>query len=126
MYIPKRYGESKVNKCPFCDNAAYSQNKQKVPVCKEHKNKELTELRCACGSWLDRKQGKYGVFFACINCGTVNMRKALEMNTMSEPYKVQQKKTGEILPHETPLQKTFPEKIQKKEITISSEELDFI
>lgn len=110
MYIPKRYGESKVNHCPFCGKAAYSQNKQKIPVCKEHKDKQVTEIRCACGSWLNMKQGKYGTFFTCLNCGAINMKKALEMNSISsnELYKVQQKK------------------IEKKEMTISSEELDFL
>lgn len=58
----------------------------------------------------------------------MNMKKALEMNSISsnESYKVQQNKTGEMAPQKTPLEKTQTKRIERKEITISSEELDFL
>ncbi len=138
MYIPKRYGESKVNKCPFCGNAAYYKNAQDVPVCKDHKDKKVNDMKCACGSWLDMKQGKYGVFYVCLHCGPVNMRKALDINSEGTGYKIQQKLTtassstvsSSVVPQKPTVQpqRSFqkPEIKQKKEITISSEELDFI
>ncbi len=140
MYIPKRYGESKVNKCPFCGNAAYYKNAQDVPVCKDHKDKHVKDMKCACGSWLDMKQGKYGVFYVCMHCGPINMKKALDINSEGTGYKIQQKSTSSplsssplplsLLPQKPSIhnQYTF-HKVQpkpKKEITISSEELDFM
>lgn len=93
MYIPKRYGESKTNKCPFCGRDAFLQNSQKIPVCKEHKDMLLKDMKCACGSWLDMRKGKYGVFYTCLSCGSVNMNKALEINDLNENalYKIQKK-----------------------------------
>ncbi|MFA6889203.1 MAG: hypothetical protein WC254_06935 [Candidatus Woesearchaeota archaeon] len=145
MYIPKRYGESKVNKCPFCGNAAYYKNNQDVPVCKDHKDQKVNDMKCACGSWLDMKQGKFGVFYVCMHCGPVNMKKALDINSEGTGYKIQKKSTSSVstssvptsfvstssVPtvqsQKSPTQYSF-QKIQpkKKEITISSEELDFI
>ena len=81
MRIPKRYGQSQIAKCPFCGEMATLSNPQKVPVCIKHKNSELNAMKCACGSYLDMKHSKYGPFFVCINCGPINMRKALETNT---------------------------------------------
>ncbi len=83
MYIPKRYGESKISKCPFCGKDAFSQNKQKIPTCKEHKETTFDNVKCLCGSWLDMREGKFGVFFTCINCGAMNIKKVLEIATMT-------------------------------------------
>lgn len=97
MRIPKRYGESKVDRCPFCDEQATAVNKQGVPVCRNHTKKELGIMRCVCGEILDIKQGKYGVFFTCMNCGTMNMRKALEINQPARtdmPYKVKDRSSS--------------------------------
>jgi hypothetical protein len=80
MYIPKRYGESKVEACPFCGASAYTKNKQGLAVCADHKHTELNNLKCLCGSWLDMREGKFGMFFICEKCGTRNLRQALEMN----------------------------------------------
>jgi len=79
LRIPKKYGQSKANFCPFCEQQAIIANKQKLPVCIKHKNTLLQEIRCLCGSYLDIKEGKFGPFFTCINCGIINMRKALEL-----------------------------------------------
>jgi len=80
MRFKKVYGQSKDNICPFCGDIATTFNNQKVPVCLAHKNEELLDLKCVCGGWLDLKQGKYGPFFVCMNCGIVNFAKGLELN----------------------------------------------
>jgi hypothetical protein len=93
MYIPKRYGESKLEQCPFCGKQATTLNRQKIPVCVAHKDSYLDDLKCACGSYLDTKIGKYGVYFSCMKCGNINMKKALELNppkgAASPAYKMQ-------------------------------------
>jgi hypothetical protein len=80
MHIPKRYGESKLEQCPFCGKQAIAVNKQKIPVCEAHRTAYLDDLKCMCGNYLDTKIGKFGVYFSCIRCGNLNLRKALELN----------------------------------------------
>lgn len=129
MYIPKQYGQSKISKCPFCGKDAYFHNRQNVPVCKDHKGNRVNDMKCACGSWLEMKQGKYGVFYVCLHCGPVNMRKALDINTPGAGYKMQKKSTSVESQKPLTLSQGSFQKIdlkQKKEVTITSEELDFI
>ena len=80
MRIPKKYGQSKIDRCPFCDKTAVMKNSQDVPVCVQHKNAKLENLKCICGEWLDVSSGKYGPYFRCLNCGNVSFTKGLEMN----------------------------------------------
>ena len=82
VYIPKRYGQSKIDVCPFCQKQAITKNKQGLPVCIAHKGEMLDGLKCICGSTLDIKSGKFGVFFSCYRCGNMNLKKALEINTV--------------------------------------------
>ncbi len=82
MYIPKKYGHGKIDKCPFCQKPATIINSQNVPVCSAHKEEELDNLRCICGNILDILQGKFGVFFSCIRCGNMNLRRVLEINVV--------------------------------------------
>ncbi len=76
----KRYGESKVEICPFCGKQATTRNKQKVPTCTSHRDMLLEGLKCACGDYLDVMSGKYGPFFSCMHCGNINYKKGLDMN----------------------------------------------
>lgn len=76
----KYFGGGQKKECPFCGELAISANKQKIPVCKAHKDRELLDLKCACGGWLDLKFSKWGPFFTCMDCGTVSFKKALDMN----------------------------------------------
>ena len=80
MFIPKKYGQSRIDKCPFCDKHATILNKQKIPVCNAHKALSLDDLKCSCGSTLETMNGKFGVFFSCIRCGNINLKKAVEIN----------------------------------------------
>ena len=112
MYIPKRYGQSKIDLCPFCKKSATTKNSQQVPVCYAHKASILPDLTCFCGDYLDLKDGQFGVYFSCTNCGNINLRKALEMNPElgKEPKKEEktESKTNQ----------------DKKEITITSDDVD--
>ncbi len=85
MYIPKRYGESKIDTCPFCSQHARSMNAQGVPVCSTHRKEEFGEMKCVCGEYLEMRSGKFGVFFNCLNCGNLNLRKTLELNPQRIP-----------------------------------------
>lgn len=82
MYIPKKYGQGKIDKCPFCQKQATIINSQNVPVCSAHKEEELDDLKCLCGDGLAILQGKFGVFFSCIRCGNMNLKKAIEINSV--------------------------------------------
>ncbi|MEK6822829.1 MAG: hypothetical protein AABY13_03290 [Nanoarchaeota archaeon] len=85
MRLPKRYGESKETKCPFCSKPAMSISVQQVPVCKNHVDTKLPDIRCACGSWLEMREGKWGPFFLCDRCGPVSFKKGIEMLGFMKP-----------------------------------------
>ncbi len=87
MYIPKRYGMSKIDCCPFCQKHATTTNSQKVPVCAAHKQDLLNDLKCICGSTLDILNGKFGVFFLCMKCGNISLKKVLEFNDVKPKAK---------------------------------------
>jgi len=115
MYIPKKYGQSKVDSCPFCGKTATIKNNQHVPVCQNHKKASLPDLKCSCNSYLDLRKGKFGVYFNCLNCGNISMKKALALNP----------DIGK--PQTKPAEKTESKpKQDKKEITITSDDVDYI
>ena len=114
MFIPKRYGQSKADLCPFCRKDATTKNKQQVPVCFTHKTNILKDLTCFCGDYLELKDGKFGIYFNCTNCGNINIKKALEMN----PELGNEQKTAEN--HKA----GKSQKQDKKEITITSDDVD--
>lgn len=87
MYIPKRYGQSKIEQCPFCQRQATAMNRQKVPVCPIHRGEILDDMKCACGSGLEMLHGKFGIFFSCMKCGKMNLRKVLEFNVVKPKIK---------------------------------------
>lgn len=80
MRYKKVYGESKLTTCLFCGKQATTTNEQEVPVCINHKKAKLNDFKCACGEWLDLRTSKFGIFFTCMNCGTVSLAKALQFN----------------------------------------------
>jgi len=80
MRIPKRYGESKLETCPFCGRQAIIKNPQGVPVCTDHKNTNLPDFKCVCGSYLLMQEGKFGIYFNCMKCGNMNLKKVLDIN----------------------------------------------
>jgi hypothetical protein len=93
MYIPKKYGQSKVDACPFCQKQAVTKNKQGLNVCIAHKDSALPDVKCVCGSYLELKTGKFGPYFNCINCGNINLNKGLEiLSTMQKKEKVETRK----------------------------------
>lgn len=100
MRIPKRYGQSRIDNCPFCGKVATSKNNQGVPVCHAHKDQNLDDVKCACGEYLDLNDGKWGPYFRCINCGNINFRKAMEMNPQVKDLAKQKAK---IVEHNKPI-----------------------
>lgn len=80
MFKKKTYGSYKTETCPFCSKQATTKNSQGVSVCQKHKELQLNDLKCACGDYLDLKTGKYGIFFSCFHCGSINYNKGLELN----------------------------------------------
>jgi len=115
MRIPKRYGQSRVDNCPFCGKQCVTKNSQGIPVCAEHKNIELKDLKCSCGGWLDVKSGKFGSYFHCLNCGNISFSKGVEMNPQLQSTPTEEKDSSE--PKKTS---------QPTETTVTSDELDFM
>ena len=101
-----RYGESRIDSCPFCGKQGVTKNEQGLSVCINHK-KEVLDIKCACGEWLDVKKGKFGAYFNCINCGNINLRKGLENNSPKDMKK------------KNPCYKS-------KELTVDSDQLDYL
>lgn len=111
MYIPKKYGLSRVDNCPFCGKSSVVKNSQGIPVCQKHRGARLDGLKCVCGEWLEINLGKWGPYFRCLNCGNINFKKGLEMNPQLKNSQVTNLKSKESKP---------------KEITITSDQLDFL
>jgi hypothetical protein len=129
MYIPKQYGKSRVDSCPFCNKRAITENSQGLPVCKEHKQNNL-ELKCFCGSWLDIRKGKWGPFCTCIKCGVLSFNKAMAINegkidvkSMNDSTPTNSENKTEKQKKARPAYKAIKE--DKKEIVMTSDELDF-
>jgi hypothetical protein len=80
MYLPKRYGQSSVSSCPFCGGQAFAKNEQGVPCCTKHKHLKMPDVKCICGRWLDQRESKFGVFYTCMECGTVSFSKMMSVN----------------------------------------------
>ena len=118
MYIPKKYGQSKIFNCPFCGKQAIAKSHQGIPVCLVHKEASLQNLKCLCGEYLELKDGKYGPYFTCIKCGNINFKKALEINP---DRNVEQQKS-----HASKKSSTLKYPAERKEITVRSDELDFL
>ena len=89
--------------CIFCGRQAIAKNEQKFPVCVVHKKENLPEMTCACGELLTIKEGRYGAFFLCPLCGPISVKKAMNVNDI-EPKNLE----------------------QKREITITSSEVDLL
>ena len=115
--IPKRYGQSHVDKCPFCGKTAVTQSSEKVPVCLAHKDSTLPAMKCVCGEYLDLRSGKFGPYFSCMRCGNVSWSKAMEINVIHDDIKVVDKSKNET--HSKPERKP-------REITVTSDEVDFL
>lgn len=119
MRIPKRYGQSKTDSCAFCGSIATQKNKEGLLVCRHHLKDKFQEIKCTCGSWLEQRSGKFGPYFNCINCGNMNLKKALEIKSLTQS----QVSKGEIKKEE--VETKSETKKQPKEITISSNDVEY-
>jgi ribosomal protein L37AE/L43A len=108
MYIPKRYGESHIDNCPFCGKIAVTKNSQGVPVCRSHTEEKLQDIRCVCGEWLDLLEGKYGPYFRCMRCGNISFKKGIEANSNFK----------------STIKNNVADKEPRKEIVVRSDQLD--
>ncbi len=127
MRIPKRYGQSKSELCPFCGKNGVTQNSQGISVCTNHKNDKLFDVKCLCGEWLDVKKGKWGPYFNCMKCGNINFKKGMEMNQnkkISSPVKEDSFKKEKDSERKISQKESYKKETQRKEITITSDELD--
>lgn len=134
--VPKKYGQSKTNTCPFCNRLATAKNKDGQDVCSQHKRETMPEIRCSCGSWLELLSGKFGPYFNCLNCGNINYQKGMEMKNLPinqrSNVKTQEKKVTVIKERNSVIKKKsrYPsnyelEQENKKEITVTSRDREY-
>jgi len=129
MRIPKRYGQSRVNNCPFCGKIGVAKSKQGVPVCLAHKTENLDNLKCVCGEYLDVFEGKWGPYFRCMNCGNINFKKGLDMNPqVKDRINSEQSNQSDSKDNTSGKDKlqSSKDKTPRKEITVTSDQLDYM
>ncbi len=115
-YIPKKYGFSKTEKCPFCQLQATRKNEQGIFTCMKHAKEQLADIRCLCGSWLELCSGDYGPYFRCMKCGNRSFKKVME----NAQAIIAKKETGTRLPMEK------KEMIkQRREIIITTKDVEW-
>ena len=117
MFIPKKYGQSKVSPCPFCEKNAIRKNTQGVPVCEKHGQETLAEYTCLCKSPLELRLGKFGPYFNCLKCGNQNFKRVLELNAVVKPKPAE--------PARRPEQESHAPKGTGKEITITTNDAEW-
>ncbi len=81
--MKKQYGKSQQLVCTFCNTTTTLLNEQNYPVCRKHIHNQSPNWNCSCGEPLYPEKGKYGLFFVCISCGNMTLRKAKEINTFN-------------------------------------------
>ena len=133
----KEYGESYVQQCAFCGSIATQQNDAGVYVCHRHKQQQLEEIKCTCGSWLEQRAGKFGPYFNCLKCGNINFKKGMELKALQESHRIipEIKKQELIKKQEFHVQekenlapekeKQSYEKKQPKEMIISTNDVEY-
>ena len=90
----------------------------------------MVDLKCICGEWLDIKNGKYGPYFFCMQCGNISFSKAIEVNP--QVMKKDKKDDNKFKSEERTVNlKDKEEKISyeikaRKEIFVSLDDVDFI
>ena len=136
----KVYGQSKVTRCPFCDKLATAKSEDGLDVCPQHIKSKLDEIKCTCGSWLEHRVGKFGPYFNCINCGNFNYNKAMEIKEITMKDKPKTAIIDKPKPtvsssyystssysssHSSSNSKSSSNKKERKEITITSDDVEY-
>ncbi|MDP3990559.1 MAG: hypothetical protein Q8Q01_05135 [archaeon] len=119
----KKYGEYQTRRCPFCERLATHENSQGVGVCHQHSEQKLDEIKCTCGSWLETKSGKFGPYFNCLRCGNISYQKGMEMKSIT--MKDVPKKVVIEVKKPSLTTRTFTTKSEPKEITISTNDVEY-
>ena len=143
FYLKKKYGESKISYCPFCNKIATQKNQQGLEVCYQHNKEVLPEFKCSCGLWLEQRSGKFGAYFNCSKCGNINLKKGLENNEINNSNpNINSKQISRninltvaseiITDNKKQLTNTaeknhqdYENKKEKKEITITSDDVEY-
>lgn len=104
----KVYGSYQQSKCPFCGKIATAKNKLGISVCRDHTKTEGLDIKCTCGAWLDIRDGKFGTFFLCENCGPISMSKGMEIAGITQKDN-----------------NTFQKQDKPKELNISTDDVEY-
>ena len=90
-------------------------------MCETHASEVFPEVKCDCGSYLDLKDGKFGAYFSCINCGNKNFSRVLESLRDRGIDLIAKPKSG--LPADN--SRTHDTTHEKQEITVRSDDPDY-
>ncbi len=126
--IPKRYGKSGNATCPFCGAMAIAKNEDGLSVCIAHKlsKQKFDEVKCDCGSWLEIRDGKFGMYFNCLNCGNINYEKGMAMKDKQDAAKAKEPKKKQVkLPARKKIYERRSQYTGKQEIVISSRDFEW-
>ncbi len=123
----KTYGDYKRNNCSFCGKYATQKTETGLDVCRDHLKAKLEEIKCTCGSWLEQRNGKFGPYFNCLNCGNFNFNKGMEIKAITMKDQPTTKTITSKKPKTSskPFQRTSYEKKNPKEITITSNDVEY-
>ncbi|MBI2668880.1 hypothetical protein HYX14_03485 [Candidatus Woesearchaeota archaeon] len=124
---PKIYGRSQESICPFCSRQATQKNEQGLAVCHLHTKSLMQVIKCACGSWLEQRSGKFGPYFNCIKCGNINVKRALAMKDLMQTQtpRPSSETNCEHLDRPVPVKKEIKEIKERKEIIITSKDVEW-
>jgi hypothetical protein len=126
----KVYGKSKDNECLFCGAVAFVKNDQQAPTCLAHKQERIGDMKCLCGSWLDIRESKWGVFFTCMSCGVLSLRKVKEIHPEAFIAKTESRKQMTVMDGRVPVtshrttQVIANSQSPKGEVVITSDDVD--
>ena len=137
----KTYGEYQTKNCAFCGRQATQKTEVGLEVCYQHLKSKMEEIKCTCGSWLEQRSGKFGAYFNCLSCGNLNFQKGMEIKAItmkdlpkkeieptSKPIQKMEDRIKErrMTEYKTEgYQKSSPIKKERKEITISSNDVEY-
>ena len=123
--MKKVYGSYREENCIFCGERAICMNEQNLPTCVKHKHEtvNMDKIKCSCGEFLDIKEGKFGSFFLCMNCGPMSIAKIKEINDIRPEEAALKTESNSV--YKNPNSTTFNKSNTSSNTVIRSDDPDY-